>query len=143
MPGRRLIGIICIVLGSFAIVDNGVAQTVLENQQLFQQLLDEEALQPYLNKPELKYEGALAIRRNGIADNFPELIKFGHLVLVLTAEELFFRNIQGYLEFKRADFKEGSAVFEFNLISTHVSCRFEYHFEDGIWKLLKKQIAKK
>ncbi len=141
MSGNRLIGIICFVLGSFAIVDKGVAQITKVNQQLLQQLLDEEALQPYLNKPELKYDSALVIRNNGIPANFPKLTKFGYPVLVLTAEELFFRNIQGYLEFKRADFKEGSAVFEFNLISTLVSCKFEYYFEDGSWKLLKKQIA--
>lgn len=138
MPGSRLIGIICFVLSSFVIVDKGIAQTAPENQQLLQQLLDEEILQLYLNKPELKYEGALVIRSNGISDIFPELKKFDRPVLILAAEEIFFHNIQGYLLVNRADITENEAVFEMNIISVNVSCQFEYHFVDGSWKLRKK-----
>jgi len=114
-----------------------VAQTNYDNQEIIQKLLDLNEFQEYYNAVEIDGVKRLCILDNGILPLGLSVEKFGNPVLFYNIEELFFRNIDKYLDFKTFIVSESSAriIFKYNSKNPFVEVEFE-HIE-GEWVFSK------
>lgn len=117
-----------------------VAQSETDIQTVIQMSIDIEELQPYFH-PEKEGRNPLVIEANGVISSDLELVKFGVPVQFMQMKDLFFNNLDAFLEFDTFEISSTTATVLFRYYVEGIKIGLTFEKIDGEWMILTKKLS--